>query len=91
MTIGAKLRLALTLVILILFGVIAGMATSKRDLVKPYPREADVQVIFTTPAESEPKVEVVEPTKEDQTEELSPTTKPKPTVETTEASPSATE
>jgi len=64
MTIGARLRLVLTLVILMLLGVIAAMATSQRDLVKPYPREADVQVIFTTPTESKPKVQVIEPTKE---------------------------
>ena len=77
MTIGAKIRLVLTIIVLALLGVIIAVSTSQRDLVKPYPREADVQVIFTTPSENKPQVKVVEPTAE-------------PTEKSKEASPSAT-
>lgn len=52
MSIGAKIRLILTIIVLALLGVIVAVSTSRRDLVKPFPREADVQVIFTTPFEN---------------------------------------
>ena len=90
---GAKIRLVLTIIVLALLGVIIAVSTSQRDLIKPYPREADVQVIFTTPSEKKAQVKVVEPTADPEVEiEPTPTTKPavKPTEKSKEASPSAT-
>ena len=91
MTIGAKIRLVLTIIVLALLGVIIAVSTSQRDLVKPYPREADVQLSCTTPAEKEAQVKVVEPTADPEVEtEPTVTVKPEPTKKSKEASPSAT-
>jgi cytoskeletal protein RodZ len=89
MTTQAKIKLFLVIAVLILAGVIPALLTTNRDLIKPYPKEADVKVIFTSPPPlptSEPLSPTEEPTETPKPTEK-PTTKPKPTEE--ESSPSA--